>query len=126
MATLTAAQTQGFSAAQLTEIAKMPESALDKDEAFAGTAAAYKTAILAKWKGKSAEALHAKVCDGGKVHSGGNPPVIVWSTESDITAAQKASIQDMGAAGVKYEKAFEDVMGGKKSVEQRLAALEKA
>jgi hypothetical protein len=118
MAILTPADRALFTAAQLVEVDKFPASRLDKDKDFVGGQAAYKAMILAKWQRMSSEKLRAKVCFGSASQG-----VITWSAECDLTADEKAAVQDLMALGGKPVDIIIAVMAGKRSVEQRLAAL---
>lgn len=117
MLTLTATDKKSFTAAKITEIEKFPSDRLAGPtvEPIVG----YKAAILTKWKKRSAAELRAMVCI-GSISQG----EVTWSAESDLTAVEKAAVQDLIALGGKPVDVIVDVIGGKRSVEQRLAALE--
>ena len=120
MITLTTTDRIGFSAAQITAAEKFGSTRLDKDSDFVGSEAAYREMMLAKWRKMPAAKIRAKVCF-GSVSQG----QISWSSECDLTTAEKVAVQDLlVASGGKPIDIIVDVIGGKRSVEQRLAALE--
>jgi hypothetical protein len=111
MAVLSEAEQAGFTADQLTELAKFPESRLDDP--------AYRDEILAQWRSFPAVKIRAKVYF-GSISQG----TITWSAECDLTDEEKTAVQDLISLGGKPIDIIVDVIGGKRSVEQRLAALE--
>ena len=112
MAELTTPQKEQFTAEQLPYANKLAARQPDRWVA---------DAIAAKWARKSPDQLRARAC---LDHiSWGSDATITWSSDCDLTDEQKASIRDLLTSGRKFEDVATEVLGGRKSLEQRVSAL---
>lgn len=118
MATLTKTEAEGFTPEQLVPISKMPDSRLVPPAHYETSEAEHRADVLGKWARKTPLQLRALYCF-GTLSAG----VFTWSSECDLTPAQMESAQDLLSPGVKAIDVIVDVIGGKRSIEQRLAAL---
>ena len=126
MATLTSDERTEFTSAQLTEIAKIADSQLVAPANYLTmrTQEYFRANRLAKWKTKTANQLRAIACFGSAVHAN-NTVTITWSSECDLTTAQKTYVEDMiGTVDKSANQLIVEAIGGARSTNQRLTALE--
>ena len=114
MATLTARQRGLFTSQQLVYVDKLPN--------IVGTAAE-RNAVVDKWVLKSPEQLRAKACL-GSVSWGSSGPTVTWASQSDLSTDEKRAVEGLLVPGRKANDVVVEVLAGKRSIEQRLTALE--
>ena len=118
MGALTRTEREAFSAEQLAEIDKFSPTRRDSHlDVPSG-----RQTILSKWAAKTPVQLRAKVCLDNI--SWGSQVVITWSTDSDVSALERQSVEDLLVAGAHFVDVFADAVAGKRSLEQRMAVLE--
>ena len=126
MAVLTSDEQKEFTADQLTEIAKISESRLIATDKYleARTPEYYRSMRLGSWKAKTDKQLRAIACFKSAVHNN-NSVTITWADECDLTATQKTYVEDMiGTVDKSANQLIVEAIGGARSTNQRLAALE--
>jgi len=112
---LTSKERDQFTSAQLVYVMQLPDSLVPPE---------HRASQLAKWARKTPVRLRARLCL-KRIIWETSQVIINWAAECDLTDEEKMTVSDLLTPGAKFEDVFGDVVAGKKSLEQRVAALER-
>ena len=118
MATLTSDEQSSFTSGQLTQTAKIRNDLLSSD-------ASLRAKTLRRWASYSANQLRAVACYSSTLYNASGITV-TWADECDLSTDEKTYVEDMikSDSGKSPMALIVEAIGGARSTNQRLAALE--